>query len=237
MPTTAGIPVPGTVLAFDVMGTLLNWHAGMSAQLASTAAAFCPDPHLTPDWNEVARHYRQHCLDRIRGRVEPAFDFDDVLRDALSETLLELRITLPASAHAEIIAAWDRLPFWPDVAAAFARLQQRYHLVAFSVLTRRALERLAERTGPVWHELLSCADFGVYKTHPDAYRRAAAALDVPPTAITMVACHDFDLSAAAAVGFNTARLWRPREWGSDQGYSPASQPPASFASLTELAPD
>jgi len=53
----------------------------------------------------------------------------------------------------------------------------------------------------------------VYKPRPDAYRRAAALLAVEPREILMVACHNFDLDAARGVGYLTAFVRRPDEWG------------------------
>jgi hypothetical protein len=53
----------------------------------------------------------------------------------------------------------------------------------------------------------------VYKPLPDAYRRAAALLAVEPREILMVACHNFDLDAARGVGYLTAFVRRPDEWG------------------------
>lgn len=37
----------------------------------------------------------------------------------------------------------------------------------------------------------------------------------------MVACHNFDLDAAKAVGFKTAFVHRPTEWGVDSPPGPA----------------
>ena len=38
-------------------------------------------------------------------------------------------------------------------------------------------------------------------------------LQLEPNEICMVACHNFDLDAAKAVGFKTAFVKRPNEWG------------------------
>jgi len=53
----------------------------------------------------------------------------------------------------------------------------------------------------------------VHKLHPDVYRRAAALLAVEPREILMVACHNFHLDAARGVGYRTAFVRRPDEWG------------------------
>ncbi len=51
---------------------------------------------------------------------------------------------------------------------------------------------------------------------PEAYRRTAGFLDLPPAACLMVAAHNDDLVAAAAQGFRTAFVARPREHGPAQ---------------------
>ena len=53
----------------------------------------------------------------------------------------------------------------------------------------------------------------IYKPRPDAYLRAAGFLAVEPREILMVACHNFDLDAARGVGYRTAFVRRPDEWG------------------------
>ena len=78
----------------------------------------------------------------------------------------------------------------------------------------------------------------VYKPLPEAYRRAAALLGVPPGEILMVACHNFDLDAARGEGYRTAFVRRPAEWGPDGPPDPVPNPAtdlvvAGFAELAE----
>lgn len=55
-----------------------------------------------------------------------------------------------------------------------------------------------------------------YKPHPEAYTRAAAFLDRPPSAVMLVAAHNEDLAAARAAGLATGFVPRPAEHGPDQ---------------------
>jgi len=59
----------------------------------------------------------------------------------------------------------------------------------------------------------SCEGIGKYKLLPEAYLAAANYLQLEPGQCLMVACHSFDLDAAKAVGFQTALVRRPDEWG------------------------
>src|SRR3984893_13088396 len=51
------------------------------------------------------------------------------------------------------------------------------------------------------------------QTAPRRLSARAALLAVEPREILMVACHNFDLDAARGVGYRTAFVRRPDEWG------------------------
>mgnify|MGYP001801214241 CR=1 FL=1 len=63
---------------------------------------------------------------------------------------------------------------------------------------------------------------------PEAYRRAAQRRQLAPDHCLMVACHPFDLDAAAKVGFRTALVRRPKEWGAQVAESPQMPPSGTF---------
>ena len=69
---------------------------------------------------------------------------------------------------------------------------------------------------------------GVYKLLPEAYRKAAAFLQLDPAECLMVACHPFDLDAAKAVGFCTALVRRPDEWGPNPDDRPTLPPADTY---------
>ena len=65
---------------------------------------------------------------------------------------------------------------------------------------------------------------GKYKVLPAAYQTVARYLQLEPSEILMVACHNFDLNAAKAEGYNTAFVRRPREWGNATPPDPEPNP-------------
>ena len=77
----------------------------------------------------------------------------------------------------------------------------------------------------------------VYKTRPEAYRTAAKWLALDPAEIMMVACHNFDLDAARACGYQTAFVRRPDEWGASGPPDPNPNPACTIVvdSFTQLA--
>jgi len=64
--------------------------------------------------------------------------------------------------------------------------------------------------------ILGAESARAYKPMPDAYRRNAEVLNLTPPEVMLVAAHNDDLAAAAAVGFRTAFVVRPLEYGPQQ---------------------
>jgi FMN phosphatase YigB (HAD superfamily) len=100
-----------------------------------------------------------------------------------------------------------------DFAAALASLKRKYVVASFTLLTTGLVIDVSRKNGFVWDAVISCEMIGHYKTRPEAYQTAAKWLQLPPSEILMVACHNFDLNAALACGYKTAFVKRPAEWG------------------------
>lgn len=212
-------------LAFDTGGTILDWHRGISSAFASAGAA----RGLTADWAAVANEYRRRSLKAIVGAERPAFNFDDVHREKLDEVIAELKLeALTAADRDAIWRTWHALEAWPDFPAALARLRRRYVAASFTLLTTSLVIDVSRRNGIDWDAIISCEMIGIYKTRPEAYRTAAKWLQLEPSEILMVACHNFDLDAARACGFQTAFVRRPDEWGTAGPPDPAPNPACTF---------
>jgi 2-haloacid dehalogenase len=91
-------------------------------------------------------------------------------------------------------------------------------------LSFRIIIDTAKRNGLSWDAVISCEAIGKYKILPEAYQTAARFLQLEPGQCCMVACHNFDLDAAKAVGFKTAFVRRPDEWGPDGPPDPEPNP-------------
>ncbi|MEC8197857.1 MAG: haloacid dehalogenase type II, partial [Pseudomonadota bacterium] len=112
--------------------------------------------------------------------------------------------------------AWDAphsFTAWPDVHPGLTALRNRYIVASFTLLSYRLVIDSSRLNGLIWDAVLSCEGFGVYKLLPESYARAATLLQLDPPECLMVACHPFDLDAARNVGFRTALIRRPEEWG------------------------
>jgi 2-haloacid dehalogenase len=196
------------VLAFDTGGTVLDWHAGLSAEMATWGAA----RGIERDWHALANEHRRRSLRRMTNTVDPSFNIDDVHREVLSAVFDENGLGGTPERQA-IARRWHQLDVWPDFVPALRRLRRQRICVSFTILSVSLIVDASRRNGIDWDAVISCEMLRVYKPLPDAYRRAASLLDVEPHEILMVACHNFDLDAARGVGYRTAFVRRPDEWG------------------------
>jgi len=225
-------------LTFDTGGTVLNWYAGIKAALEEIGAK----RGLERDWAAITTDYRLRALNRMGSQGAegpPAFNLDDVHREVLAEICAEQGLEAFTAEDREAIwAAWHGLRCWPDFPEGFARLKRDYICAAFTILPVRLIVDTARVNGLAWDAVLSCETMGVYKVLPESYRIAAKWLQLDPGDCMMVACHNSDLGAARSVGFKTAYVRRPGEWG-DKGPAPKEPDPGcdivvdSFPALAE----
>ena len=208
------------VLAFDTGGTVLDWHAGLTAAMAAWGTA----RGIEHDWHALANEHRRRSLRRMTGTVDPGFNIDDVHRDVLGEVFDENELGGSADDRRVIVESWHQLGAWPDFVAALRRLRRHRICVSLTILSLSLIVDASRHNGIDWDAVIPCEMLRVYKPHPDAYRRAAVLLAVEPREILMVACHNFDLDAARVVGYRTAFVRRPDEWGPAGPPDPAPNP-------------
>lgn len=208
-------------LTFDTGGTILDWHSGVCSAFQKVG-----EHHgMSLDWHALTNDYRRLAMKGIVGQVQPAFNMDDVHRTALDEVLAKyglLRFS-EEERHA-IFHAWHALAAWPDFPSALARLRQTRPAISFTMLPLSLVLDVSRKNGLVWDAVLSCEMIGVYKPNPQAYLKAAQWLGMQPGEILMVACHNFDLNAARACGFQTAFVRRPDEWDPEGPPDPVPHP-------------
>jgi 2-haloacid dehalogenase len=208
-------------LTFDTGGTVLDWHGGIGRALAAAGARH----GLTADWAAVTNDYRRRSLQEITGPVRPAFNFDDVHRRVLDQVIADHKLDpLTAEDRDAVWRTWHALDAWPDFPAALARLRKKYVVASFTLLTTSLVVDVSKRNGIDWDAIISCEMIGMYKTRPEAYMTAAKWLQLDPSEILMVACHNFDLNAALGCGYKTAFVKRPNEWGPGGPPDPVPNP-------------
>lgn len=212
-------------LTFDTGGTILDWHSGFRDGLADLGAAHGVDA----DWPELANEIRRGALGRMLNLGEhepPAYNFDGAHRAAVDEVLDGNGLGAATDDERHDLA-YDRphnFTCWPDFPAVLPKLRDKYLCASFTILSFRIIIDTARRNGLSWDAVISCEAIGKYKILPEAYETAARFLQLDVGECCMVACHNFDLDAAKAVGFKTAFVRRPDEWGPSGPPDPEPNP-------------
>lgn len=212
-------------LTFDTGGTILDWHSGFRDSLGEVGAKY----GVEKDWGRLANDLRRGSLKRMLNLGKdspPSHNFDGAHQAALDEVLSENGLDAVTAEERRAIW-WDKvhsLYCWPDFPAILPKLREKYICASFTILSFRIIIDTARQNGLSWDAVISCEAFGKYKILPEAYWTAAKFLQLAPDEICMVACHNFDLDAAKAVGFNTAFVRRPDEWGTEGPPDPTPNP-------------
>ncbi|WP_158893355.1 haloacid dehalogenase type II [Amycolatopsis anabasis] len=200
-------------LLFDVQGTATDFHSTVCGEARRISDGRCPGV----DWANFVDRWRAAYYTALTaagtGR-EHWISVHSVYRKALDRLLEDERITVFSEAEREELAlAWQRLVPWPDTVEGLTRLKKRYTLATLSNADVSAVVNLSKRAGLPWDAIFTAEMAGAFKPDPAAYRMAATYLGLAPEEIMMVACHKYDLRAAASLGLRTAFVARPLEFG------------------------
>lgn len=200
------------VLAFDIFGTVVDWHSSIVQEVESLA--------LNIDANQFALDWRagyRPAMDQVLSGQQPWTSIDDIHRLILDELLVKYQIsTLTEAQKNDLNFIWHRLNPWPDTVAALNQLKQDYIICTLSNGNIRLLVDLAKYAKLPWDTIFSAENFKAYKPSPKTYLGVAELLNVAPRQVMMVATHQDDLAAARGCGLRTAYIERPFEYGAAQ---------------------
>lgn len=200
-------------LTFDVFGTVVDWRGSLIAE----GADFSRSRHVQVDWAKFADRWRAGygpAMNLVRTGKLPWMKIDQLHRRILDQLLEEFHITgLTEADKDHLNRAWHRLRPWPDAVEGLTRLKRKFIIATLSNGNVSLLTNMAKHAGLPWDVILSAELAGHYKPDPEAYLTAAKLLDLTPGEVMMVAAHPDDLAAAARVGFQTAYVPRPLEYG------------------------
>lgn len=203
---------PPEVLAFDIFGTVVDWHGSIVREMH--------ERHPGVDGSAFALAWRagyQPAMARVMRGEQGWTLIDDLHRQILDEILPRFGLEhLSDAERADLNRVWHRLDAWPDAVEALARLKRRFIVTTLSNGNIGLLTRMAKRAGLPWDCVLSAEVFKAYKPSPDTYLGVARVFDVPPLQVMLVAAHHEDLAAARECGLRTAYVERPTEFGTQQ---------------------
>ncbi len=206
------------VLAFDVFGTVVDWHGSISREFENLKVSGC----LTPEQHSISgsefalawRDGYQPAMHRVRTGELGWTRIDDLHRKILEQILSDFGITTLTEAQKEHLnRAWHRLEPWPDVVAGLGRLKQKFTICTLSNGNLSLLANMAKHAHLPWDLILSAEVFRHYKPDPQTYLGVCEVFDVAPAQMMLVAAHKDDLEAARACGCATAFIERPAEFG------------------------
>ncbi len=199
-------------LFFDVFGTLFDWRTSLIASLS----AFGERTGTTCDWEALVDAWRGAyvpSMARVRAGEIAWRNLDALHAESLDDLAERFGLALGSEERAWLVRRWHALDPWPDVAAGLAHLREGYLLSTLSNGSVALLVALARRADVRFDTILCAESFRHYKPDPETYLGAAALLGCEPHEAMLVAAHNDDLHAAAALGFRTAFVARPTEYG------------------------
>jgi 2-haloacid dehalogenase len=205
------------VLAFDIYGTLFDTRG------VSRALQACVGERAA----EVAHRWRDKQLEYSfrRGLMRQYRDFTTCTREALDYVCRSLNLSLDEAARQALLAAYETLPAFADVEPALQALQeQRVQMYAFSNGPAASVERLLDGAGlaEYFRDIVSVDEVRSFKPDPAVYAHFLQRAASSPAETWLVSANSFDVSGAAACGWQT--VWLRRD-------------PAAVSDPWEFSPD
>ncbi|MDP3251907.1 MAG: haloacid dehalogenase type II [Hydrogenophaga sp.] len=197
------------ILAFDIFGTVVDWHGSISREVQALY------PQVDGDAFALAwREGYQPAMQRVRSGELGWTRIDDLHRMILDGLLPRFGLAhLGEVERDHLNHVWHRLDPWPDTVRGLTRLKARHTICSLSNGNLGLLTNMAKRAGLPWDCVLSAEVFRAYKPDPRTYLGVADVFRVPPAQVMLVAAHQDDLAAARGCGLSTAYVERPQEFG------------------------
>ncbi len=221
------------LLAFDVFGTVVDWHGSIAREVAGLYPGV--------DGDLFARRWREGyapAMARVMRGELGWTRIDELHRLILDDMLPAFGLShLDEAQRSHLNRAWHRLDPWPDVLAGLQRLKSRYLICTLSNGNIGLLTNMAKRAGLPWDCVLSAEVFRAYKPDPAVYLGAARVFDLEPAQVMLVAAHHDDLAGARACGLRSAYIERVHEFGpeSPKDLSPQASNDLHCRDFLELA--
>jgi 2-haloacid dehalogenase len=200
------------VLAFDIFGTVVDWHGSIVREMQALY------PQVDGDAFALAwRAGYKPAMQRVMSGELGWTLIDDLNRMILDSMLTDFGLTHLSEAELQHLnRVWHRLDAWPDSVAGLTRLKSKYTITSLSNGNIGLLTNMAKRAGLPWDCVLSAEVFRAYKPDPATYLGVAKVFNLGPEQVMLVAAHHEDLAGARACGLRTAYIERPLEFGANQ---------------------
>lgn len=224
------------LLTFDVVGTLIDFEAGIVTycrSVAKEAGVNIPDEEILAAFG------------RAEGKQQletPELPFTQMLSPVYEKMALEINLPTEnkeAENFRESIMHW---PAFPDSVDALKRLGARFRLVALTNADNWALTHMANTLDNPFDDTVTCEDVGVNKPDPQMFaycsgRQSTHGIAKKQT-LHVAQSQYHDIGVSMRLGYATC--WIERRKGNDGfGATPepgeVTRPNLHFATLRELA--
>lgn len=191
------------VIAFDVYGTLID----------VAALEVCLEQPFGARAKQASRLWREKQIEYSfrRALMRRYANFDVCTRQALIYVSRQMGVRLGENRKRALLAAYLRLPAFPDVKNALRKLKERGNtLVALSNGTDKSLRAVLRHAGlnRMFEAVMSVDAIKTFKPDPAVYQHLARSLKRPKKTIWFVSSNPFDVIGAKNCGLQTVWLQR-----------------------------
>jgi 2-haloacid dehalogenase len=205
---------------FDCYGTLVDWNAGIQAELDRLFAPAGGERMLS----------RYHTIEPAVQREHPSWSYRDVMAAVLAELARETGLSLlegEADALGRSLPAW---PVFPEVPGALAEARERgWKLAALSNSDRDLIEASVQAIGVPFEATIVASEIGSYKPAHGHWHAFYESTEADPHRHVHVAqSHFHDIVPAGELGI-------PSVWINRLGERGEPAPTRELRDLTGLA--
>jgi 2-haloacid dehalogenase len=184
---------------FDCYGTLVDWNAGIGAELARLLGG-----------PEEALLERYHAVEPRVQRERPSATYRDVMAAVLAEIAAEAGVELPPGERDALGRSLPRWPVFEEVPGALAEARARgWRLVALTNSDRDLIDASLEAIGVPFDGAVVASEIGSYKPahgHWHAFAETFGA--APGRHIHVAQSHFHDVTPATELGIPTVWINR-----------------------------
>jgi 2-haloacid dehalogenase len=205
---------------FDCYGTLVDWNAGIGAQLA----------RLLDTEGRDALLERYHEVEPRIQREHPDWSYRDVMAAVLAELASEAGVELPEEDHDALGRSLPGWPVFPEVPGALAEAHGRgWQLVALSNTDRDFIDASMRAIGVPFQGAIVASEIGSYKPAHGHWKAFYESMGADPARHVHVAqSHFHDIVPANELGI-------PSVWINRLGEHAEPAPTRELRDLNGLA--
>lgn len=218
------------VCMFDQYGTIVDMQSGLT-EIATPylkSKGWDGNPHAFVTWWRRT-HFENSMIDALLHKEHTPYR--EIGHRSVSFVLERAGIAHTMDEVRALVGEIEKLPPFPEVPEALARLRTRYQLVVLSNGDPDMLETAKKHHGIAFDRVISVAEANAFKPHVATYTKAAELVGLRMDEVLFVANHAFDCIGAKAAGMRAAFIDRRRR---PFGITP-HQPDILVRSMKELA--